>query len=203
VRVIYNAVSIPRLHSLGDQPCTEPWLERKEVPVLIGVGRLVEQKDFATLLRAVSLLRDERPVRLLVVGDGVLRSSLVDLAQRLGIYEHIRFAGNVANPYPLIRRADALVASSAWEGFSLAILEALALGVPVVATDCESGPAEILDGGRFGRLAAVGDARSLANAIAETLADGGCPGLGVQRAAEFSEDRFLRSYLDVLGVDAS
>jgi glycosyltransferase involved in cell wall biosynthesis len=166
----------------------------------VSVGRLTEQKDLPTLLRAFALLQRHQPTRLVVLGRGPLRDRLAKLAVTLGIEALVRFLEPRPNPYPLMARADAVVMSSAWEGFGLVLLEALALGVPVVATDCPSGPAEILDRGRYGRLVPVGDAEELAAAVVATLADGASHRRGEERAAEFSEEAFLAAYLDLIAA---
>ena len=198
-RVIYNSVSIPRLYALADERCDEPWLSHeKNAPVVLGVGRLVPQKDFACLLRAMAILLRAQPAKLILIGDGPLREELASLATRLGIESHVRFVGSLRNPYPWMKRADVLAASSRFEGLPLVLLEALALGVPVVSTDCDSGPAEILDNGRFGRLVSVGDENLLAAGLAEALNDGSSRALGIGRAADFSEHDQLRGYLAVL-----
>jgi glycosyltransferase involved in cell wall biosynthesis len=140
------------------------------------------------------------PARLIVVGEGELRDELERLARELGISAVVRFLGQTSNPYSLMNLADVLVVSSAWEGFSLVIVEALALGLPVVATDCPSGPAEILEQGRYGRLVPVGDPTELAAAVAETLENRHQDAAaGIPRAAFFSEERCLRAYLELLG----
>ena len=151
-------------------PVPHEWLAPDAaVPVVIGVGRLTRQKDFATLLRAVARLHRERPVRLILLGDGPLRDTLEALARELGVAEAVHFAGFQANPYAWMARASLLALSSRFEGAPNVLVEAMALGVPVVATDCPSGPDEILDGGRIAPLVACGDHAAMATAIGSTL----------------------------------
>ena len=169
VQVVYNPVDFERVGAAAAGPVDHPWLAPKTGPVLVAAGRLTPQKDFATLLRAVALLAD---VRLVVLGEGELRADLERLARDLGLDDRVDLPGFSANPYPWYRAADLFVLSSRWEGLPTVLVEALFLGVPVVATDCPSGPAEILAGGRWGRLVRVGDPQALAAAITASLAEG-------------------------------
>lgn len=166
---VYNPVLPKDLESRAREPVAHPWLGG-ETPVVIGAGRLTRQKDFATLLRAFALVLQQRPARLLLLGDGPERGRLEALAAELGISEDVDFYGFVANPFPFIARSDLFVLSSAWEGFGNVLVEAMALGVPVVSTDCPSGPREILRDGTLGPLVPVADPVALAAAIVFTLA---------------------------------
>jgi len=158
------------------------WFRERERPVILSAGELGARKDFATLLRAFALLRARRPCRLVIIGRGKQREQLLELAGTLGIREDVDLPGFVENPYPYMAHADLFAFSSRWEGLGLVLVEALALGTPVVATDCPSGPAEILQQGRFGRLVAVGDAAALARAM-ETTLDEAKPREFLQQAA--------------------
>ena len=173
IDVVYNPVDADRVRAAAQAPVEHPWLAGKTHPVLVAAGRLTTQKDFATLLRAVALL--DVDVRLVVLGAGELRPELERLARHLGVADRVDFPGFAPNPYPSYRAADAFVLSSRWEGLPTVLVEALVLGVPVVATDCPSGPAEILAGGRWGRLVPPGDPAAMAEAIRATLAAGASP----------------------------
>jgi glycosyltransferase involved in cell wall biosynthesis len=153
-------------------------------------GRLDTVKDYPTMLRAFARVRTNRDARLDIVGEGPLKAELVQLAERLGVSSDVTFHGYVGQPQEIIRRADIFVLSSVTEGFGNVIIEAMAVGVPVVATDCPYGPGEILQGGEFGVLAPVGDSERLSEAILR-LAE--APELratlstkGKQRAADFT-----------------
>ncbi|GGF43599.1 glycosyl transferase [Marmoricola endophyticus] len=137
--------------------------------VVVAAGRLVEQKDFTTLLRACALLDD---VHLVLAGEGPQRGALEAEVERLGIGDRVSLPGFVENPYPLFAHADAFVLSSRWEGLPTVLLEVMALDTPIVATDCPSGPAEILGAGAYGTLAPVGDPDALAHAISTALSSG-------------------------------
>lgn len=167
-------------------------------PVILAVGRLQRQKDFPTLIRAFARLRQQRPCRLLILGEGSGRPGLERLLRELGLEQAVALPGFVANPYPYMARASLLVLSSAWEGSPNVLTEAMALGTPVVATDCPSGPAEILQQGRFGPLAPVGDAEALAAAMAATL-DAPLPAATLRAAvSDYQAERSAERYLELL-----
>ena len=142
------------------------WLADKQGPVLMFAGRLTAQKDPALLLDAMALLPD---ARLIMLGEGPLCGELEDQANRLGIAPRVLFAGFAANPLPWIAHAACLVLPSRYEGLGNVLIEALACGTPVVATDCPHGPSEILQAGRFGTLVAIEDSAGLAGAVRRML----------------------------------
>lgn len=141
----------------------------RESDLIVCVGRLSPEKDQRTLIRAVSLLPPERNWRLAIVGEGPEREALASLARRSGVADRITFSGYVADPFAWMMRARVAVCPSLYEGLGNAIIEALACGTPVVATDCPYGPREILQGGRYGALTPVGDAAAMAAAIAGAM----------------------------------
>jgi glycosyltransferase involved in cell wall biosynthesis len=169
IAVVPNPVITDEFVHAAKEPARHPWLGDPAAPVLIAVGRLAPQKDYPTLLKAVSLLRTQRKVRLIIVGGGDEEPKLKSLASDLSISDRVCFVGEVERPAPLIAASAALVLSSRWEGLPTVLIEALAVGTPIVATDCVAGPREILDGGRLGRLVPPGDTRALADAIVTTL----------------------------------
>lgn len=171
VEVVYNPVILPDFFTRAEEPVDHPWLAPGEPPVLLGVGRLTRQKNFANLLRAFAEVRKHRAVRLLILGEGEERPALQAQIKELGLEADISLPGFVQNPYAYMKRSALFVLSSDWEGLPTVLIEALALATPVVATDCKSGPQEILAGGRWGRLVPVGDSAALAKAILTTLAE--------------------------------
>lgn len=198
VFTIYNPVVTD---ALFEQALTEPghpWLEPGEPPVILGVGRLAGQKDFPTLLRAFAEVRARRAARLIILGEGGLRPELEGLAAELGVAGEVAFPGFVENPFAYMARAGVYALSSRFEGLPGALIQALACGCPVVATDCPSGPNEILAGGRYGPLVPVGDASALALSILETLASPPAKEILQRRAADFSETAVIPQYLEVL-----
>ncbi|MGH6896877.1 MAG: glycosyltransferase [Geminicoccaceae bacterium] len=201
ISVIYNPVVPHDVPARTNAPVPHPWLHLGEPPVVLAVGNLAPQKDFPTLIRAFAGLRRARSARLVILGgatDAVAmrkrRAELERLAAELGVAEDVDLPGYVENPYPWMAHAAVFVLSSTYEGFGNVLPEAMACGCPVVSTDCPSGPAEILAGGRFGRLVPVGGAQTLAEAIAATLDDPLAPEVLRQRASLFSVDRAIDQY---------
>ncbi len=169
VRVIYNPVITPGMLATARQAPDHPWFAPGQPPVIVGVGRLTPQKDFATLLRAFAAVRRNRPARLLILGEGEERGRLEGLASELGVSADVTLPGFRDNAVAYLAGAAVFVLSSAWEGLPTVLIEALAAGARVVATDCPSGPREILQDGRLGALVPVGDAAALATAILAAL----------------------------------
>ena len=167
---------------------------------MLGVGRLTAQKDLATLIRAFPIVRREIPARLLILGEGKDRQSLEELVASLDLSGEVALPGAVPNAMAYMKRAAVLALSSRWEGFPGVLIEALAVGTPVVSTDCPSGPAEILDGGRFGPLVPVGDAEALVAAILKTLDEPLPPDVLIARGRSFSADRVAAEYLELLST---
>jgi glycosyltransferase involved in cell wall biosynthesis len=197
-RVIANPVVTPELKSRAQEPDTHPWLDDPRTPVVLGIGRLTRQKDFPTLLKAFARVAAVRDCRLVILGEGRDRSALEALARELGIAERVALPGFCANPYAWLSRSRLFVLSSAWEGSPNALTEAMALGVPVVATDCPSGPREILDGGRVAPLVAVGDVAALAAAMRRTLDEPPEPEELRRAVADYTLEASSRRYLDAL-----
>lgn len=199
--VIRNPVVTPRLGALAAEAVDHPWAHDGSVPLILAAGRLTEQKDFDTLVRAFSQLRTRIQARLVILGDGRLRAKLRDRIEALGLVDAVAMPGFTPNPYAWMARADLFVLSSAWEGSPNVLTEALALGVPSVSTDCPSGPREVLAGGRFGHLVPVGDAEAMANAMAATLASP-LPGDLLKGAVSaYHRDASASAYLVALGVE--
>ena len=163
ISVIHNPVISDRLLASAEAPLEHPWLADKIGRVLLAVGRLTVQKDFPTLLRAVALLPSDH--RLVLLGEGELRDELSELAEHLGISERVDLPGFTANPFPSFASADVVVLSSRYEGLPTVLIEALPFTCGIVSTDCPSGPREILEHGRWGRLVPCGEPAALAAAI--------------------------------------
>jgi len=202
ITVIRNPVITPELRAQAALPCPHPWFQPGSPPVILGVGRLQQQKDFPTLIRAFALVRQGRPCRLVILGDGSGRRGLLELIDRLGVAGDVGLAGFPTNPYPFLARAALFALSSAWEGSPNALTEAMALGTPVVSTDCPSGPRELLDGGRFGPLVRVGDVSALAAAMTATLEHHLPPATLKAAVSEYDQENSARHYLGALGVNS-
>lgn len=202
VRVIPNPFDLHRITKLSREPVAHPWLLPNQPPVILGMGRLVEQKNFASLIRAFALLASRRAVRLLILGEGELLSDLQAVVLSCGLSSNqVEFLGFVSNPYAYLSRASLFVLSSRWEGLSCVLIEAMACGTPVVSTDCPSGPREVLEDGDWGPLVPVGDERALADAMEYQLATDPQTRPDVRRrAAMFDQERIIDAYLDALDL---
>ncbi|MBI2677543.1 MAG: glycosyltransferase [Candidatus Koribacter versatilis] len=202
IDVIYNPVITPGLVQQIRQPVEHPWLKPGEPPVVISAGRLYEQKDFATLIRAFDLVRKEQPARLIILGDGPERANLEKLCDESELRDLVALPGFVPDAPAWFARAAVFALSSLWESFSIVLVEAMAAGVPVVSTDCPVGPAELLDGGRYGRLVPIRDAEQMASAIRAAMNE---PRTPVPAAAldRFRLDAIVDQYLRVLKGDHS
>lgn len=199
VHGIYNGIDAAAVAAESTLPAEEPWFQQENVtPIVIGMGRLEHQKDFATLLHAFDRVRQRHPARLLILGEGGERPALERLVDELGLRDSVHLPGFVTNPYAYMAKASVFVLSSVHEGLPTVLIEALACGTPVVSTDCPSGPREILDNGRYGTLVPVGDAEALAEAILHTLDDPLPPEILKARAEVFSIDAMADAYLRVL-----
>ncbi len=198
IHIIRNPVITPRIFRLAREPVLHPWLVEGDVPVIVGIGRLTRQKDFPTLIRAFAAVRSKLPCRLIILGEGKDRDDLEHLAMRLSQSEQIAMPGFVENPYAYLKGAALFVLSSAWEGSPNALTEALALGVPVVATNCPSGPREILKDGAIGRLVPVGDPDALAEAMLATLSAPPDENLLKSAVREYTVEFSSLRYLELL-----
>ncbi len=195
VAVIRNPVVSPEIEQRAAEPVDHPWLNDHGGPVILGAGRFGRAKDFETLIRAFARLRGRRPVRLMLLGRGRLEGALRRLATELGVADDVAFPGFVENPYAYMARARVFALSSRWEGSPNVLAEALAVGTPVVATDCRSGPREILQSGRYGPLVPVGDAEALADALANTLDQPLAPSVLREAVADYTLAASSEAYL--------
>ena len=192
--VIYNPTDVGRVISIAGR---KDYLdEYKDEKIILAVGRLVAAKDYPTLLRAFSKVR-KMGVRLVIAGDGPERSTLEQLSSSLQLGDRVDFVGQVDDPYPLFARANVFVLSSAWEGFGNVLVEALAWNLPIVSTDCDFGPSEILEAGRWGALVPVRDDAALGRALEEAL-EVDAPVDTLSRALDFDEKNIIPQYLKLL-----
>ena len=203
ITVIYNPVT----SNEGTQPAAVPsqppaWCAGAHRRIL-AVGTLKVIKDYATLLKAFSLLRQRLDARLLILGEGGCRPALEALARELGIADSVSMPGFVRDISPYYQHADLHVLSSTGEGLPTVLIEALAAGTPVVSTDCPSGPREILCDGKFGRLVPVGDAAALAAAMEESLSATHDKASLQARAQDFSIDKAVDQYEKLMFPDGT
>lgn len=197
IKVIYNPVVTPQLRKKAQAPLDYAWFRPGQPPVLLAVGSLTPQKDFRTLIQAFALAWKGRRMRLLILGEGTERAGLEALVRQLGLEQDVRLPGWVENPYPYMVRASVFVLSSRWEGLPGVLIEALYCGAPLIATDCPSGPREILRDGQYGRLVPIGNVTALARAIEMTL-DEKTPRPPRRSWQPFELEHAVNQYVDVL-----
>jgi glycosyltransferase involved in cell wall biosynthesis len=198
IKVVYNPTVTPEIAKQSALESGHAWFDAKDRPVILGAGNLISIKNFAMLIRAFARVRQVRPVRLVILGEGEERRKLERLAHELGVAAELDLPGFMPNPYAFMARADVFALASRVEGLPNTIIESLACGCPVVSTDCPSGPAEILENGRHGRLVPVDDDAALADAILATLSATSNAAELRRRAADFSVERAVDRYLEIL-----
>ena len=194
---IRNPLDVEQVVAKSQQEVDHDWF-LDDIPVVMGVGRFVEQKQFSVLLEAFERLVHHVEVRLVLAGRGPLRKDLRELAVELGIEKHVDFLGFVPNPYKYMQRSQLLAISSESEGCPVVALEALACGTPIVSTDCPGGNSDILKNGEYGELVDVGDPCGLADAMARTLDDPPAPDRLVERAQHYDVDKIADRYAAVI-----
>jgi glycosyltransferase involved in cell wall biosynthesis len=198
IEVVRNPVITPQLIQDARAAPPHPWLIDRHVPVILGAGRLTLQKDFSTLIRAFAKVRESCVCRLIILGEGQQREVLQTLALELGVAQDLALPGFTSNPYVYMRHVSLFVLSSRWEGSPNVLTEAMALGVPVVSTNCPSGPSEILEQGRIAPLVPVGDDQVLAQAILTTLKNPPEPEKLQKAVSEYHAQRSATHYLEII-----
>ncbi len=201
VQVVYNPVIVRESAEDAVARPSHPWFSPGSPPVILGIGRLVDQKNFPLLIRAFAAVRRQTVAHLVILGGDESsndqanhRQELVALATELGVIDDVALAGFQSNPHIFLRASRVFVLSSRFEGFGNVVVEALLAGCPVVSTDCPSGPAEILDGGKYGALVPVDDVQSMSRAILAALATEPDRDQLRQRGQEFSLERAVAGY---------
>lgn len=198
ITTIYNPFDIEGIRKRASEPIEHPWFAEGEPPVILGIGRLTEAKDFSTLIRAFAVLRKSTAARLMILGEGQDRTKLETLIKELGLSnDDVSLPGFVDNPYTYIGHCRAFVLSSKWEGLPSVLIEAIICGAPVISTDCPSGPKEILENGKWGRLVPVGDVCALAEAVKNTVDVSKRPQMET-RASAFGFELSIKGYLQLL-----
>ena len=204
VLVIHDPYDIDDIIARSRQPAGHPWLgDARTAPVVVAAARLHPKKDLQTLIRAFALVTQQRPARLMILGEGPELARLKRVASDLDVAPLVDFAGFKDNPFPFIAGADVFALSSKIEGFGGVLVQAMACGTPVVSTDCPFGPSEILQNGELGRLSPVGDHRAMANSIMETLESPAGPIALQESARRYSVESSIDAYMDALLLSPS
>ncbi len=198
VKTVYNPVISPDLIAKANRPVDHPWFQPGQPPVFLAVGRFTQQKDFSNLIQAFGILIKQKDARLMILGEGDLRGELEAEIKSLGLDAKISLPGFVQNPYAYMSKSTAFVLSSRWEGLPTVLIEAMACGCAVVATDCPSGPDEILGSGKYGLLVPIENASALAAAMVKTLENPLNKSSSIERGRYFSTDRAVSDYLNLL-----
>ncbi|MGE5445310.1 MAG: glycosyltransferase [Ignavibacteriales bacterium] len=201
VRVTYNGFDLDDIEKKGREEVYHPWFNREE-PIAVAVGRLVNQKGFSYLLHAVNLVNRKTPLRLIVIGDGELKEELIKQAEELGVKDKVDFLGVKKNPFAYMARCDLFILSSLYEGLPNVLIEAMALGLPVISTNCPYGPSEIIEDGRNGILIPIGNPQAISEAILRVLGDkqlrDNLRTEAKRRAKDFSLENMVSEYTELL-----
>lgn len=203
ITVLNNPVVVPDVETIPEATAVLPWIAKRDAPYVLGVGSLAYEKNFGLLIDAFARLRANMDVRLVIAGEGPERIRLEEAAAATGFGHDIMIAGYVPNPFALMRKASVLALTSRWEGLPTVLIEAMALGTSVVATDCPSGPGEILLDGELGSLVPPDDIDALTNALAEAIRRPQPVEKLRQRASDFQPAPAAQRYLDAYNAHAS
>ena len=198
VDVIYNPVLPSVLTKETISVPDHPFFQTQEIPLIMSAGRLNPSKDFNTLLKAVSIVRKQIPVHLMILGEGEERENLLRQAKELQITESFSLPGFIPNPMSWMNYASVFVLSSKYEGLPFVLVEAMSVGCPVISTDCPGGSSEILGNGTYGRMVPVGDPERMAEAIVFTLKNRINKSILQKRASDFSAGSVVNNYLELI-----
>jgi len=202
IHVIPNPIVGQELFDEVKKPVDHPWFRNGSPPVVISVGSLRYVKGHDILIRAFKKVREHLPARLMILGEGPERSRLLSLAEELYIKDDVALPGFVKNPYPYMANSSVFVLSSRTEALPTVLIEALACKVPIVSTDCQSGPREILANGDYGMLVPIGDPNPIAEAILSTL-NTPPPPAPTQAWEAFEIGKAVREYMKIFDFKAN
>jgi glycosyltransferase involved in cell wall biosynthesis len=200
---VYNIIDDTASRQRMKEPVEHEWLlhKDKDCPVLVAAGRLAPWKGFADLIRAMKELSSRTQARLIILGDGPLRSELEALIVKLCLTEVVRLQGYVENPLKFFAHADVFVLSSHVEGLPNVLIEAMMCGCTPVSTDCPTGPREVLQNGKYGYLVPVGDPIAMATAIEKALCHPVPKSLLLEAVLPFKEADVIERHFEVLGLN--
>lgn len=198
---IYNPVDIIKVERLAAEPSNLSL----QHPAIVMCGRLTKQKGYPYALKVFVQVREKHPdTHLYILGDGEERESLQELIKQEHLNNSVHICGFVENPYLYFAKADVFLLTSLWEGFGLVLVETMACGLPVASFDSPTGPREVLDGGKFGKLVPLKDTEGLAEAVSELLTEGSqnadLTAASKQRAHDFAVDKIGKEYIDLFNT---
>lgn len=199
---VYNIVDDAFSRRRMTEAVDDPWLQQADSPLIVAAGRLAPWKGFADLIQAMKVVATRRPARLMILGDGPLRQQLQEMIDGLGLSEVVRLAGYVENPLKYFARAKVFVLSSHVEGLPNVLVEAMMCGCTPVATDCPTGPREVLSDGKYGYLVPMKDPLALAAGIERALDQPMSRHLLAQAVRPFEESSVIARHFEVLGIEA-
>ncbi len=197
IRVIFNGIEQNEIKLKAKQSYESPWIEDSKLKVIVGMGRLIYQKNFSLLLRAFSLIEDKN-LRLIIFGEGPELRNLKALCNELDIQSRVHLHGYIDNPFPAMNEANLFVLPSRWEGFANVVIEALSCGLPIVATDCPGGPSEILRNKPFGTIVPVEDASAMANSIQALIGKDYDRGEIIKYSEKFDIEKVAKQYIELI-----
>lgn len=192
----YDADTLDKI----SEPVENPWLTDKSTPLIITAGRLCEGKGYPDLINAINLIRKERPIKLAILGEGEFRPELEALIDELELADTVKLLGFQENPLKFFKQADVFALSSYFEGLPNVLIEAMAAGCTLVATDCPTGPREVLQDGKYGQLVPMHDPVSMANAIKEALINPTSSELLKEAIEPFTEESVIQKHQQTLSI---
>ncbi|MBT9099547.1 glycosyltransferase [Methylovulum psychrotolerans] len=200
-QAVYNVIVDTDLERKASEEVDHPWLIDNDIPVVISAGRLAPEKGFPDLIAAMKLVNEQMSVRLVILGEGPLRSELQQMIEEKGLGQHVQLLGYQPNPYKFYAKSRLFVLSSYVEGLPNVLVEAMACGCNIVSTDCPTGPREVLMDGQFGELVPVRSPQAMADAIIRSL--------NVPRDLEkskkavfpFTEEQVFNTYQRILEIN--
>lgn len=200
IEVIYNPVDIENIEIQSNEIIDDVEIDNN-YKTIVTIGRLAKPKDYPTLLKSVRLVKDKMDVKVIILGKGPEKENIVELISQLRIEDSVELVGFKDNPYKYLRKADLFLLTSRWEGFAHVIVEAMVLGIPVIATDCKSGPKEIIGENEYGVIVPVGDVENISENIIHILRDENLSDkysdLGKKRARDFDSKKIIKQYEDL------
>lgn len=200
IHVVPTPVIYPELLAKAELPSGHPWIDIEAVPVIVGAARLQPHKGFVALVRAFAEIRAAAPLRLIILGEGPEHDRILNEAARLNVADDVSLPGFIDNPFPFMKKAAVFALVSEYEGMPNVLVQAMALATPVVATNCPSGPSEVLEGGKYGELIPVNDHAALVAALRKLIGSNRRHDSAERVRAVFGSEEATTRYLAVAGI---